>query len=59
MFQSGVMAFIANLKSTTAELEKLRQVFLQLDENCDGKLSFEEIRKGIDNLSDARFSKTE
>lgn len=53
------MAFIANMKSTSAQLEKLRQVFLTLDVNNDGKLSFEEIRSGIDSFSEVspRFSK--
>jgi len=38
---------MANLKTTTEHLEILREVFLALDTNNDGKLSFEEIKAGV------------
>ena len=61
VFQSGVLAFLANLKASSDELDHLSQLFLTLDLNNDGRLTFDEIRSGIDTLSRSspRFSKAE
>lgn len=49
-FQSGILAFIVGLKSTSEDLEQLNQMFLMLDESKDGLLSVEEIKKGMDEV---------
>jgi Ca2+-binding EF-hand superfamily protein len=38
-FQSGVLSFMINLKSTSKELEELNKMFLLLDTSKDGILS--------------------
>jgi Ca2+-binding EF-hand superfamily protein len=38
------------MKSSASQLEKLREVFLHLDVNKDGKLSFSEMKNGLDML---------
>jgi len=43
-FQSGVLSFLINLKSTSKELEELNKMFVLLDTSKDGILSIEEIK---------------
>jgi len=43
-FQSGVLSFLINLKSTSKELEELNKMFILLDTSKDGILSIEEIK---------------
>lgn len=49
------------MKATSEELERMRDVFKQLDVNKDGRLSFEEVKNGIDKItgSASRYSKSE
>ena len=47
MFQSGVMALIAGLMSTSTELLELDQMFKQFDIDNDGTLSREELESGM------------
>ena len=47
VFQSGVMAIITNLMSTTQELDELDAMFIKFDTNNDGTLSPEEIKEGM------------
>lgn len=57
-----MLSFIANTKATAYELEQLKQSFLLMDVNKDGRLSFEEVKQGVDKLEGSnasfRFSKT-
>ena len=47
MFQSGVMAVIAGLMSTSKELVELDQMFKKFDADNDGTLSREELEAGM------------
>jgi calcium-dependent protein kinase len=49
------------MKASSAEIEHLRHVFLSMDVNRDGRLSFDEIKAGIDKINGAsfRYSKSE
>jgi calcium-dependent protein kinase len=49
-FQSGVLSFMINLKSTSKELEELNKMFLLLDTSKDGILSVQEIKQGLDSV---------
>ena len=49
-FQSGVLSFMINLKSTSKELEELNKMFLLLDTSKDGILSVQEIKQGLDTV---------
>ena len=55
-----MISFIANMKTTQQELNQIREVFLSMDNNKDGRLSMEEIQDGIDKTSGTsfRFSKS-
>ena len=50
-FQKAVLTFIAS-RLKEEEIKHLREIFLTLDENKDGCLSLEEIKKGISKLKD-------
>jgi hypothetical protein len=45
-----VAAFLANMKSSRQEIQRLKEIFLDLDTSGDGKLSFEEIKQGIERM---------
>ncbi|CDW81372.1 protein kinase domain containing protein [Stylonychia lemnae] len=49
-FQVGVLSFLVSMKTSSEELEELKQLFLQLDTSKDGTLSIEEIQQGINQL---------
>jgi len=50
-FQKAVLTFIAS-RLKEDEIKNLKEIFLTLDENKDGCLSLEEIKKGITKLKD-------
>ncbi len=45
-----MLSFIVGVKSTQEELDELRKMFLQLDENGDGTLSIDEIENGMHKI---------
>jgi calcium-dependent protein kinase len=47
VFQTGVMAFILTFNEKYSELDRLRELFIQLDTSNDGKLSLNEIKEGL------------
>ncbi len=49
--QKAVLTFIAS-RLKEDEIKHLKEIFLTLDENKDGCLSLEEIKKGINKLKD-------
>ncbi len=49
--QKAVLTFIAS-RLKEDEIKHLKEIFLTLDENKDGCLSLDEIRKGIQKLKD-------
>ena len=49
-FQSGIISLIANLNSSSEELERLRMMFKKLDTDKNGTLTIDEIRRGMDEL---------
>jgi calcium-dependent protein kinase len=49
-FQTGVIAFIANVTSGQNELRDLEIMFNRIDTSKDGKLSLDELSKGIEEL---------
>lgn len=57
-----MLSFIANTKASAYDLEQLKLSFLQMDVNKDGRLSFEEVKSGVDKLAGSnisfRYSKT-
>jgi len=50
VFQSGVLSCIVGLKTTSEEIEELKNLFLALDTSKDGTLSIEEIKAGFETL---------
>jgi len=48
--QEATIAFIVDQLMCKEDFEELRQVFLELDTNNDGKLSYEEIAQGFKNI---------
>jgi calcium-dependent protein kinase len=50
-FQKAVLTFIAS-RLKEEEIKHLKEIFLTLDENKDGCLSLEEIKKGLSKLKD-------
>ena len=46
-FQVGVLSFLVGMKTSSEELEELKQLFLQLDTSKDGTLSIDELKAGI------------
>jgi calcium-dependent protein kinase len=53
--QKAVLTFIAS-RLKEDEIKHLKEIFLTLDENKDGCLSLEEIKKGITKLKDANIN---
>ena len=51
--QEATIAFIVDQLICKEDVEELRNVFIELDKNNDGKLSFEEIALGFKNLCDS------
>ena len=49
-FQAGVISFIANIQTTSNELEGLRDMFKKLDTSKDGVLDKEEIQAGMTEI---------
>lgn len=52
--QKAVLTFIAS-RLKEDDIKHLKEIFLTLDENKDGCLSLEEIKKGINKLKDANI----
>jgi len=50
-----VLSFIVGLKTTSAEIEELKNLFLELDTSNDGLLQIDEIEKGFKNLKKSPF----
>ena len=50
-FQKAVLTFIAS-RLKEEEIKHLKEIFLTLDENKDGCLSLDEIKKGLAKLKD-------
>lgn len=48
-FSKTVLSLIAGLKAQTEELERIQQIFIDLDKDADGKLTKEELKKGFQN----------
>ncbi len=46
----ATLAFIVNQLTTKEEISELRKIFLELDANNDGRLSFEEITEGYKKM---------
>jgi calcium-dependent protein kinase len=53
--QKAVLTFIAS-RLKEDEIKHLKEIFLTLDENKDGCLSLEEIKKGVTKLKDANIN---
>lgn len=53
--QKAVLTFIAS-RLKEEEIKHLKDIFLTLDENKDGCLSLEEIKKGITKLKDCNIN---
>lgn len=51
--QEATIAFIVDQLVCKEDIEELRKVFLELDTNNDGKLSFEEIVQGFKNICES------
>jgi calcium-dependent protein kinase len=51
LFQSGILSFIVALKTTSKELEELKQIFIKLDTSRDGTLSLQEIQEGMNLIT--------
>jgi calcium-dependent protein kinase len=51
--QKAVLTFIAS-RLKDDEIKHLKEIFITLDENKDGCLSLEEIKKGVTKLKDAK-----
>jgi len=49
-FQAGVISFIANIQTTSNELEGLRDMFKKLDTSKDGVLDKDEIQEGMTEI---------
>ena len=59
--QKSAIAYIVHFFAKSAETTELRNTFLALDVNQDGKLTYEELKKGFakvfgDNLSEIEFN---
>ena len=50
-FQSGVFSIIANMQTQAEDLAQLRDMFLKLDSNLDGVLSFDELEAGMQEIA--------
>lgn len=57
-FQSAICSIIANMMSVNTDLQQINQMFIKWDTNKDGKLSFEELKHNIADIS-SFFSLTE
>ena len=49
------------MKASKSEIQRLKEIFLEIDTSGDGKLSFEEIKQGIEKMTtnSKRLSKSE
>lgn len=56
LFQSGIMSLIANLNSSSEDLEVLKKMFIKLDTDRSGTLTIDEIRKGMDEIESLGIS---
>lgn len=52
--QEATIAFIVDQLICKEDVEESRKVFLELDTNNDGKLSYEEIEQGFRNICDSK-----
>lgn len=48
-FSKTVLSLISGLKAQTEELERVREIYIQMDTNNDGLLQPDEIKKGFAN----------
>jgi Ca2+-binding EF-hand superfamily protein len=44
------MSLIANLNSSSDELDTLKKMFLKLDSDMNGTLTIQEIKRGMDEI---------
>ena len=49
-FQKSIISILAGLKAQQQELERLNDIFIRLDNNKDGVLTKEELRKGLEGV---------
>ena len=47
VFQQGIVAYITSFSQRHEEMDRAREVFLELDKSGDGTLSVEEVRDGL------------
>jgi calcium-dependent protein kinase len=47
VFQQGIVAYIMSFTQRHEEMDRVREVFLELDKSGDGTLSVEEVRDGL------------
>lgn len=47
VFQQGIVAYIMSFTQRHEEMDRVREVFLELDKSGDGTLSVEELRDGL------------
>ena len=50
-FQSGVCSIIANLQVKSEELKDVREMFIKLDTDANGFLTFEELDAGMADIA--------
>ena len=50
MFQSGVMAFIMTFSEKMTELDRLRQIFIDMDTSKDGRISMQELKECLNQV---------
>ena len=48
--QNAALFYIVNQLTSNEEIKELKRLFIQLDENSDGKLSFDEIKQGFSKV---------
>ena len=49
-FQSGILSLLANLNTSSSELDMLKKMFFKLDEDKSGTLTIDEIKRGMDQI---------
>ena len=60
--QQTAIAYIVHLLQDSKEIDELKKIFLKIDNNGDGRLTYDELRKGFEevfgeNITDIEFNK--